>query len=200
MLEEEKRFRALKFLAMGLQKLPDAGRAMPCAPMCADKLIALHILHVDGLILLFPVLLPVGGAVVHDGFGRLHMLALRLGNESKPVGLAFNVVIAVDEESLHVFAVGQTVLGKHTEPRVSDELHLSRKSVVSHVTGYQHGINASVSKIAKRLREDFLITRHLYVDVAEHAEGEFGRSHLAYGFRKALRVKSHGTCKEHAGL
>ena len=100
-----------------------------------------------------------------------------------PVVEAFEVVVAVHEEPLHVTAVGSLVIREHLEPGVSHELELVDESLVGDVAHYHHGVDAlgaePLEGVDQRggvvvFRESFTVRPQPHVDIAHDPERYVG--------------------------
>ena len=139
--------------------------AAACRPVRPDERVAAHLLAPDGRVRLAERLLP------------------RLGKTQPPDGAgarAAVVVVAVDEKTLHVTAVGRRVVREHVGPRLRHGLQFREHSGVRHVAAHRHRVHPLVAEPFERLAEHRLPVERsaalFQVDVGEDAERQVGRS------------------------
>ena len=197
MLEKEEWLSAHQLGVVLVQKLLNARSALPRAPVSSNKLVALHVFHIYLLILLMIILLPVLRLMVIYQLRLLHLFLLFLSQENVhcAIVLPLKVVVAIHKQALHMAAVRQFIFREHAKPRVGHKLHLSLKSSVGHIAGYQHTVHMAVSKILEGLFKHSHIFGNTNVYVTQDTYHQIWRTHFAHGGSKCLEVKTHCSCK-----
>ena len=136
--------------------------------MCADELVALHILDVDRLEFLVPAFFPEFVPHRRDRVTLADFFAICLLDIS--ICRSFDFVVAVDDEPFYLFPVGVLVVGEYAVPVVDCGAVLRHHAVVGHVTGDHDRIYPPLFEIVKSLDEAFLRSLVDDMGIAEYAD------------------------------
>ena len=199
----EERLRTGELRLVGLQERGDRALPVELAKMHADELVALDVLDEHRGILLVERLLPELDAVPLPSnraglhlLGRLELLARGC------VAPALEVVVARDEDLLHLGAVRTLPAGEHPAPCVANGEELVGEPAVRHVARYQHGVDLDVPEVPERLLEH--VDRHAvlaravlvnYVYVGKYADAQPRRPSVLpeHGVAQPRRHEKRGT-------
>ena len=197
---EELRVRGEELLHSG-----DAGLLLALAlvgrPVSADERVAVDLPVHDGRERLVEDPLPVRLLVgAQDVLGALRLVRPELLGVAA-VAEALVVVVAVDEEALHVATVRRLVVREHLEPGVRHVLELVDEPLVGDVAHDHHGVHALRAEPFERVDEGGGVVAlveavarggEAHVDVAHHAEREFGlalRERAGLGAEEAVAAE-----------
>ena len=118
---------------------------------------------------------PCGGQVFDDRF--LENLVLILFGALFPfaVAEAFHVMVAADENLLHVLAVQAFVVGKDLVPTVGEIFQFGKEAAVGDVARDEHGVHVLLLEPLDGLLPCLDVVRDGDMDVRNDAEAEFRR-------------------------
>ena len=185
------------------------------APMLPEEVIPFHLLVPRRLVFLAPDALPPSGKIGReDVFLQLFRITVYLVNpESPSIVIAVNVMVAHDEEFLHLAPVRRAAVGEHLAPGVGMGLHLPDLTAIGHVPAMDDRIHVEGAEMAEG-RDEKLVRPMFHVDpparaacaqmrVAHNAKGDVGVLRRNPALRRgedASTCKCSGACDRRRAL